>query len=213
VGPRTRAALGRYARRRLGSRPVRFGMRGWDVAALQFALAWRGFPSGSFDGHFGPRTRSALQRYQRWAGIGADAIAGPVTIGTLRRRPPRSPLSFSRPLGARVTDRFGPRGNRFHTGIDFPAGYGASVRSGLVGRVVGAGWNPGGYGNLVVVGHGSGVRSYYAHLSRVYVRVGQRVRRGTAVGAVGATGFATGPHLHFEVRVRGAAVDPLPALR
>lgn len=213
VGPRTRAALGRYGRRALGSRPVRFGHRGWDVASLQFSLAWHGFPSGPLDGHFGTRTRAALQRYQRWARLRADGIAGPVTVRSLRRPRARSPLALAKPVRARIGDRFGPRDAQFHTGLDFPAPYGRTVYAARAGRVHGAGWNPGGYGTLVVIGHGHGVQTYYAHLGRVYVRVGQRVRTGTAIGAVGATGQATGPHLHFEVRLRGAALDPLAALR
>jgi murein DD-endopeptidase MepM/ murein hydrolase activator NlpD len=75
-----------------------------------------------------------------------------------------------------------------------------------------AGWLPGGWGLLVAVAHRDGTRTLYAHLSRVEVRVGERVQAGWQVGRVGATGHASGPHLHFEVRVRGAAVDPLPAL-
>lgn len=213
AGPRTRAALGRFGRRKVGSRPLRRSRRGADVAALQFMLAWHGFPSGTIDGWFGPRTDSALRRYQRWRRIFPDGIAGPVTLRTLRARPPRSPLSLSYPIRAPVTDRFGPRRNRFHTGIDFPAGFGARVRAARQGRVRSAGWSSGGYGYLVVLRHGRGVRTWYAHLSRVSVRVGQRVRRGQRIGAVGATGNATGPHLHFEVRRRGAAVNPLPALR
>ncbi|MGH3030416.1 MAG: peptidoglycan-binding protein [Gaiellaceae bacterium] len=213
AGRRTRAALGRFARRRLGSRMLHRGRVGWDVAALQFSLAWHGFPSGAIDGWFGPRTDSALRRYQRWRRIFPDGIAGPVTLRTLRAPPPRSPLSVSYPIRAPITDRFGPRGNRFHTGVDFPTHFGARVSAARAGRVRGAGWNPGGYGYLVVVGHGHWTQTYYAHLSRVSVRVGQRVRRGQRIGAAGATGNATGPHLHFEVRRRGAAVNPLPALR
>jgi murein DD-endopeptidase MepM/ murein hydrolase activator NlpD len=75
-----------------------------------------------------------------------------------------------------------------------------------------AGWSAGGWGYLVAIAHSNGVRTLYAHLSRVSVRVGQRVAAGQRVGRVGASGYATGPHLHFEVRLRGAAVDPLPAL-
>jgi murein DD-endopeptidase MepM/ murein hydrolase activator NlpD len=76
-----------------------------------------------------------------------------------------------------------------------------------------AGWNNGGYGLRVVLIHPYGVRTMYAHLSRIAVRVGQHVRTGGLLGRVGSTGVATGPHLHFEVRVRNAAVNPLPALR
>jgi hypothetical protein len=213
LGPRTRAGLGRYARHRLGSRPLRRGTAGWDVAALQFVLAWHGFPSGPLDGLFGPRTDAALRRYQRWRRLARDGVAGPVTIGALHSPPPRSPLRIWRPSAAAISDRFGPRGNRFHTGLDFPAAYGARVRAARSGRVRSAGWSSGGWGYLVVVGHGHHVRTWYAHLSSVAVGRGQRVARGTTVGRVGASGFATGPHLHFELRLRGAAVNPITALR
>jgi len=113
---------------------------------------------------------------------------------------------------APVGDGFGPRGNRFHAGIDLAARLGTDVAAAAAGRVTWAGRLAGGWGNLVVVAHGDGVRTMYAHLSTIAVRVGQRVATDTVVGAVGATGNATGPHLHFEVRVRGAAVDPRTAL-
>jgi murein DD-endopeptidase MepM/ murein hydrolase activator NlpD len=213
AGPQTRRALGRLGRHRLGSRVLVLGRRGWDVSSLQFLLAWHGFPSGTFDGDLGPRTDAALRRFQRWAGLFPDGAAGPATLARLRTRLPHSPLSFSRPVRAGVSDRFGPRGARFHTGIDFPAPYGARVRSARSGRVAFAGWDPGGFGNLVQIAHGNRVRTSYAHLSSIRVRPGQRVGGGTVIGRVGSTGFSTGPHLHFEVRLSGAAVNPLPALR
>ena len=80
------------------------------------------------------------------------------------------------------------------------------------GRVAFAAWSSGGYGWLIVVDHGSGVTSWYAHLSRLEVAAGQQVAAGSLIGRVGASGHATGPHLHFEVRVRDAATDPLTAL-
>jgi len=87
------------------------------------------------------------------------------------------------------------------------------VLAARAGIVTFAGWDAGGYGNLVVVRHRPGLRTFYAHLSRLGVRKGASVSAGQRLGAVGATGFATGPHLHFELRVRGAAADPLPAFR
>jgi murein DD-endopeptidase MepM/ murein hydrolase activator NlpD len=114
-----------------------------------------------------------------------------------------------RPLGARVGDPFGPRGARFHSGVDFVASHGIGVAAAGPGYVSWAGWRDGGWGLLVVIAHGGGLRSMYAHLSRVEVRVGERVGAGFEVGRVGSTGDATGPHLHFEVRARGAAVDPV----
>jgi peptidoglycan hydrolase-like protein with peptidoglycan-binding domain len=212
-GPQTRRALGRYARHRLGDRMLHNGSRGWDVAALQFKLAWHGFPSGTFDGDFGSHTDSALRRFQRWAHLGVDGVAGPATVRRLRRGRPHVPFGLLRPVSAPVTDRFGPRGNRFHAGLDLPASYGARVRAARKGRVVKAGWSSGGFGYLVVIRHRRHVRSMYAHLSHIGVHRGERVVAGERIGRVGASGEATGPHLHFEVRRRGAAVDPLPALR
>jgi murein DD-endopeptidase MepM/ murein hydrolase activator NlpD len=213
VGPQTRRALGRYARHRFGSRLLRRGKTGWDVAALQFALAKRGFPCGTFDGGFGPHTAAALGRFQRWSHLVRDGIAGPATYSALNRRPARAPYALARPIRAPFGDRFGPRGNHFHAGLDFPAPFGRAVRAAASGRVVRTGWHSGGYGYRVRIAHRRQVRTLYAHLSRIAVRRGQRVSAGTRIGRVGSTGRSTGPHLHFEVRVRGAAVDPLPALR
>jgi len=211
-GPRTRKALGRYGKRSpLGRRQLRFGARGWDVAALQFALAWHGFPSGNFDGFLGSHTDAALRSFQRWAGINPDGTAGPTTVAALRAPDPRSPLRLARPLVAPVGDVFGPRGTRFHAGVDFPAESGTPVGAARGGRVVFAGPSGSGWGNLVVLAHGSGVRTRYAHLARIDVRVGARVGGGSTIGLVGSTGESTGPHLHFEVLVRGANVDPLAA--
>jgi murein DD-endopeptidase MepM/ murein hydrolase activator NlpD len=210
-GPRTRRALGRYGRHGIGSRPLRHGAVGWDVAALQFQLAWHGFPSGAFDGALGDRTETALIGFQDWAGLGADGVAGPATWRALSRVPAQCPIRLGWPLRGSVASPFGPRGNRFHEGVDLNAPEGAAVGASRAGRVVFAGWNDG-FGNLVTIAHHQGVVTMYAHLSRIDVSVGERVSEGTRVGLVGHTGKATGPHLHFEVRLRGASVDPLPAL-
>ena len=213
AGPQTRRALGRFGRHTLGSRPLRRGLIGWDVAALQFQLAVHGFPSGIFDGVFGPHVDTALRRFQEWSGLAVDGIAGPSTLGALTAAPPTAPLALAWPLLQPVLgDPFGPRGDRFHSGIDLPAPARTPVYAARSGQVVYAGWRAGGYGFLVTVAHGSGERTMYAHLSRIDVRVGVWVAQGVRLGLVGATGDATGPHLHFEVRLRGAAVDPLSAL-
>jgi murein DD-endopeptidase MepM/ murein hydrolase activator NlpD len=212
-GPETRRALGRFGRHRFGSRALRIGTAGWDVAQLQFELAMHGFPSGRFDGIFGAHVYRAVRRFQGWAGIPVDGIAGPATRAALARAVPTAPLALSPPItNARLGDAFGPRAERFHAGIDLLAPAGTPVYSARAGRVVFASWADGGWGLLVVLDHGRGERTLYAHLSRIDVRRGVRVGAGVLVGLVGATGDASGPHLHFEVRVRGAAVDPLTVL-
>jgi murein DD-endopeptidase MepM/ murein hydrolase activator NlpD len=213
AGPTTRTALGRRGRPSLGSRTLSRGASGWDVAALQFKLAWHGFPSGMIDGGYGSHVAAAVSRFQSFAGLPADGVAGQSTIRALQSPIPRSPIWLVHPLRPRITDRFGPRGSRFHTGIDYPAPSGTPVASAGRGQVTSAGWDPGGYGNLVVIEHPQGVRSMYAHLSGIDVRRGQSVAAGSRIGRVGSTGFSTGPHLHFELRLRGAAIDPLSALR
>jgi murein DD-endopeptidase MepM/ murein hydrolase activator NlpD len=212
AGPATRRALGRRGRPRLGARVLRAGMRGWDVAGLQFLLGRHGFPTGGVDGGLGPRTDAALRRFQSWAGLAADGLAGPATIARLRRRPPVSPLVFAVPVAAPVGDRFGPRGNGFHTGIDFPVGHGTPIAAAGRGCVSFAGWSSGGYGKLVVIEHRAGMTSWYAHLDSIAVGPGRCVVAGTPIGTVGSTGRSTGPHLHFELRLRGAAIDPLSGL-
>lgn len=211
-GPQTRKALGRYGKRApFGRRVLLAGMRGWDVAALQFALAWHGFPSAAFDGSLGAHTDTALRKFQLWAGLDPDGTAGPSTYRALRRPVPRSPIKLIAPVAGSYGDLFGPRGNRFHAGIDIPAAKGTPVGAAAAGRVVFAAVGEG-FGKLVVVEHAHGIRTRYAHLSRISVRVGQYVKARATVGLVGTTGEASGPHLHFEVLVRGANVDPLSAL-
>jgi murein DD-endopeptidase MepM/ murein hydrolase activator NlpD len=214
AGKNTRAALGTWGKYELGARTLRAGDSGWDVAELQFLLAWHGFPSALFTGVFESHVKAALIRYQRWVGGAPDGVAGPQTIGSLESTLlPECPIRLAWPVHALVASPFGPRGFGFHSGIDLAAGRGTPVAAAASGRVVWAGVMAGGWGKLVIVAHQRGVRSMYAHLSRIDVQVGENVRVGDQVGLVGSTGDATGPHLHFEVRVRGAAVDPLAVLR
>jgi murein DD-endopeptidase MepM/ murein hydrolase activator NlpD len=212
AGPRTRAALGRRGRPRWGSRTIGPGMRGWDVAALQFALAMHGFPSGPLDGGFGPHLQAAVRRFQVHAGLPLAGVVGPATRAALRRPPPTAPLRVARPVDAAIGDGWGARGAAWHPGLDFPAPTGTAVTAARGGVVVETGDNPDGYGRRIVLDHGQGERTLYAHLSAILVRVGQSVAAGALIGRVGSTGFSTGPHLHFEVRVRGAAIDPAPVI-
>jgi murein DD-endopeptidase MepM/ murein hydrolase activator NlpD len=98
---------------------------------------------------------------------------------------------------------------RPHQGIDISAPVGEPILAPAAGTIRFAGWRSGGYGNTVEIDHGFGIRTRFAHASRIHVRVGQKVERGQMIARVGATGLVTGPHLHYEVEVNGKPVDPL----
>ena len=140
------------------------------------------------------------------------------TATQLRQALMRVPLAM--PLDGRleVTSPFGARLDPFlgkpalHTGVDLREGYGTEIRATAAGRVVSAGL-AGGYGNMVEVDHGSGIATRYAHMGRVAVAAGETVSRGDVLGYVGSTGRATGPHLHYEVRIDGEPVDPMRFLQ
>lgn len=222
VGPETRRAFGKRGRPALGSRTMKRGDRGWDVASLQYMLARRGYPPGAIDAVFGPMTEAAVRHFQGAYGLTADGLAGPITLHALRHGSPSrgttpvadGPVRILRPLPGPMGDRFGaPRsGGRGHTGIDFPAPSGTTVRATGVGVVEFAGWNSGGYGYLVVVRHRLGYTTWYAHMSSVATRAGAAVSGGAPVGYVGSTGNSTGPHLHFELRRNAVPIDPMPYL-
>jgi murein DD-endopeptidase MepM/ murein hydrolase activator NlpD len=111
------------------------------------------------------------------------------------------------PVGGPVVSGYGWRWGRMHEGIDIAAGYGTPIHAAAAGNVIYAGWM-GGYGNLIIIDHGNGVATAYAHQSS-FVVGGGTVGQGQTIGYVGCTGHCFGPHLHFEVRINGAAVDPL----
>ncbi|MBV8983575.1 MAG: M23 family metallopeptidase [Acidimicrobiia bacterium] len=129
---------------------------------------------------------------------------------------PNPPASSARPALtwpglSTVTSPFG--GGRHHPGVDLKGSTGDAVTAAGAGTILLAGLAPAGYagyGNVVLVDHGGGIATLYAHLSRVDVAMGQTVQQGQQIGAVGMTGMATGPHLHFEVRVNGTPQDPVP---
>lgn len=110
-----------------------------------------------------------------------------------------------------VTSNFGYRWGRLHAGTDVGVPTGTTVRASRAGQIITAGWL-GGYGNCVIIDHGDGVCTRYGHLSEVTVSVGQYVDQGQQVALSGNTGRSTGPHLHFEIRINGEAVDPTPYL-
>ncbi len=120
--------------------------------------------------------------------------------------PIKSPFRFTSQFGYRRDPKTG--GRRMHSGVDFAAGMGTPLYSTADGVVTYAGWQSG-YGRLVKIQHEFGIETRYAHLSRVRVKVGQRVSRGQRIGDMGASGRVTGVHLHYEVRVGGKAVNPM----
>lgn len=133
---------------------------------------------------------------------------------TLAQVPYRTPV-----LGEiELSSGFGVRSDPFlgrpamHTGLDFRASTGDPVRATANGRVVSAGW-AGGYGRMVEIDHGNGLSTRYGHMSRINVKIGEQVHIGQVVGEVGSTGRSTGPHLHYETRIDGEAVDPQRFLR
>ncbi len=121
---------------------------------------------------------------------------------------------FVFPANANISSGFGNRVHpilgyaRFHAGVDFGASYGSTIRAADSGQVIFAGWY-GGYGQAVIIDHGNGLSTLYAHASRLFVSEGQAVQQGDPVAAVGSTGLSTGPHLHFEVRQNGNPVNPM----
>jgi len=130
----------------------------------------------------------------------------------------RSTMPSIWPVRGQITAGFGQRMDpfsgegAFHAGVDISAPYGAKVEAAADGIVFQAGPEAG-YGNEVLIDHGYGITTKYGHLSKVYAVVGQEVKRGQAIGAVGMTGKATGPHLHYEVRVHETPVSPTKFLR
>lgn len=133
------------------------------------------------------------------------AAANGVVLGT-------GQMSF--PTAGSITSRFGARFHpvlgyrRFHAGVDFGAPHGTRISAADAGKVIFSGWY-GGYGNSVIIDHGGGLTTLYAHASRLNVREGQAVTKGQSIAAIGSTGLSTGPHLHFEVRRNGSPVDPM----
>jgi murein DD-endopeptidase MepM/ murein hydrolase activator NlpD len=117
---------------------------------------------------------------------------------------------FSSPYGTRIHPVYGT--GRFHAGCDISAPTGTEIRATAAGTVITSGWM-GGYGNTIEIDHGSGLTTLYGHCSELVTPVGTVVRKGQVVAKVGSTGVSTGPHVHYEVHLGGAAIDPAPYLK
>jgi murein DD-endopeptidase MepM/ murein hydrolase activator NlpD len=126
-------------------------------------------------------------------------------------KPVRTNVEFTSGFGVR-SDPF-HAGAAMHPGIDLAGAYGTPVYATADGTVLRAGWNSGGYGNLVEIDHGRGITTRYGHMSAILVRAGDRITRGMQIGRMGSTGRSTGNHLHYEVRIDGRAVNPIPFMK
>jgi peptidoglycan hydrolase-like protein with peptidoglycan-binding domain len=202
---RAGSALGALGRPRYPTRILRRGRVGLDVAALQFELRYHGFAAPA-DGVFGKRTLSALRRFQRFAGIAPDGVAGLATYAALEKPPPAVPR-LRPPLP--VIER----ARRSGDAAEIACPYGAAVAASIGGRVVFASNRAGGYGYTVVIRDRRGLELLYAHLARIDVQAGQRLVRGAAIGLAGWTGKKRPEtSLRVELRLRGAQLDAYEAL-
>jgi len=201
---------------------LRLGSRGPMVRDLQRELRRRGARI-TVDGAYGPGTRRAVMRQQKRLHMAVTGVAdqrllarlGIQTLGIASLKvtatvPPGVRMDRW-PTTGRFESPFGMRWGRMHEGIDISNAQGTPERAALAGTVSFAGQESG-YGNIVKIDHGNGVETRYGHMSAIRVAEGQVVASGDVVGLMGATGSATGVHLHFEVRVDGIAYDPLTAL-
>lgn len=184
---------------------------GLDVAQLEAATPRQGVGGPFVPVRIGPDSASFERQLVR-------INTGRAQVERLNRT--LSLVPYRKPVIGEVefTSGFGVRSDPFygrpamHTGLDFRAATGDPVRATANGKVASSGWS-GGYGRLVEIDHGNGLSTRYGHLSEINVKVGDSVKIGQIIGAVGSTGRSTGPHLHYETRIDGDAVDPQKFLR
>ena len=151
--------------------------------------------------------KKAEEAKKRAAAIKAKSLA---TMATGAPTGNLNGLALAVPVNGSISSRFGSRGgsrSSVHTGLDISTSSGTGIRPVAAGTVVYAGYR-GSYGNLLIIDHGNGVQSYYAHCSALYVGAGQQVGADSTIAAVGSTGNSTGPHLHLEIRINGNPVNP-----
>ena len=166
--------------------------------------------------------RAAFERAERDLAKQSKSIEGMISKSSKSSKVATATGTFLRPCPGRITSYFGYRNHPifksriFHSGIDIGAPYGTPIKATNAGKVIYTGWY-GGYGKVVIIDHGKingkPTSSLYAHQSRISVTNGQYVKKGTIVGYVGSTGYSTGPHLHFEIRINGRPSNPLNYIR
>jgi murein DD-endopeptidase MepM/ murein hydrolase activator NlpD len=181
--------------RQLGVNPARFHRTAGGV----------GGPFEAADDHADPRFRELFVSWQRLEQLEQGVTAIPSA------RPINTAVNFTSGFGVR-SDPFRGRA-AMHGGIDLAGPLGTPVYATADGVISRSEWNNGGYGNLVEIDHGQGIQTRYGHLSRLIAQPGQRVHRGDLIGLMGSTGRSTGSHLHYEVRIDGRAVNPIPFMQ
>ena len=159
---------------------------------------------GPFDGGADPTFKQLFTSWKKLDNLASGAIAVPSDK-------PVKTAAFTSGYGVR-SDPF--RGSAaMHPGIDLAGPYGTPIYATADGTVLRAGWNSGGYGNLVEIDHGRGIATRYGHLSQVLVKAGAHITRGQLIARMGSTGRSTGSHLHYEVRIDGRPVNPIPFMK
>jgi virulence factor Mce-like protein len=155
---------------------------------------------------------TALQNLAAGSTVAPLTSSAPVDLNASNvANPSITSVGFQWPIKGAITSPFGQRGSEFHEGLDIDGETGDPIGAAAAGTVVMA--SPfSGYGNAVIIDHGHGITTLYGHMSAFAVSAGDRVLQGQTLGAVGSTGHSTGSHLHFEIRVNGVPVDPLPYL-
>ncbi len=160
---------------------------------------------GPFESVGNPTFKALFKSWKKLDQLQDGVIAVP------SEKPVKSSVSFESPFGVR-SDPFG-RGRAMHAGIDLAGPVGTPIYATADGTVARSGWNSGGYGNLVELDHGRGITTRYGHMSKITAQEGSRVTRGQLIGYMGSTGRSTGSHLHYEVRIDGRAVNPIPFMK
>jgi murein DD-endopeptidase MepM/ murein hydrolase activator NlpD len=176
--------------KRLGLTPARVGSGG---------------VGGPFESAANPTFKALFNSWKKLDQLQDGVIAIPSD------KPIKTAVAFTSGFGVRSDPFRG--GAAMHPGIDLSGPYGTPIYATAEGTVLRAGWNSGGYGNLVEVDHGRGITTRFGHLSAILVNAGEHLTRGQLIGRMGSTGRSTGNHLHYEVRIDGRAVNPIPFMK
>ncbi len=190
----------------------------FETKKVESSSLYKGSTRVKVNGRVGVKTTVADVTYVDNKEVSRNIISSNVTrepvtkvieVGTKARPKTVATGVMSRPVkGAIISSNYGYRRGSFHKGVDFALAKGSRVSAADGGTVTYAGWKRGGWGYLVIINHGNGRETYYAHNSKVTVSVGQKVAKGEQIAKVGSTGNSSGPHVHFEVHVNGRHVNP-----